>query len=193
MKKITKMFVGVFCAMSLATAVFAADAVVKASTNAPVAIQTTSVSSTNDWVMSIGGSGATTTTGDSKTALGVNVALGRTFTLLLPGEVGIRQFYGYTATDATSIASTKVYADFTVLKFNLTKAVPVDVLIGVNGGPTYGNTPLVWAVGPEAGVNVWLAKNVALDARIEFPFVVSGDHGGAANVLSYVIGVKFKL
>lgn len=203
MKKISKFVVGVFCALLLATSAFAADTAVKASTNAPVAVTTTPAPA-SDWVMTIGGAGATTTTGDSQTAFGVDFSVGRTLNLIkgFPEEVGIRQSFGYASSTpqsacstggddgGTFLASTRAYLDVTVLTFNLTKTTPVDIYVGGNIGPNYGNTTLKWVAAPEVGLDVWLAKNVALDARLEYAFDLNNSR--AFDALTYFLGVKFK-
>lgn len=140
MKKISKLIVGVFCALLLTVSAFAADTAVKASTNAPVAVTTTPAPA-SDWVMTIGGAGATTTTGDSQTAVGLNFSIGRTLNLVkgLPAEVGIRQSIGYASGDGgNTLLSTRSYLDVTVLEFNLTETTPVDVYVGGNIGPKIG-------------------------------------------------------
>ena len=195
MKKISKFVVGVFCALLLATSAFAADTAVKASTNAPVAV--TTVPATNaplfgDWVFTLGGQGATTTSGDSQSAIGFNFSAGRDLTLFgTRDEVGVRQSFGYASPNGgTTLASTRLYADVVVFSFNLTKDVPVDFYVGGAAGPTYGNTPLQWKAAPEAGLDIWLAKNVAIDARVDYAFDLN--NGRSENVLEYVLGVKFK-
>lgn len=188
MKKFTNMLVGVFVALLLATSAFAAS-------NTPVA--TTTAVATNsafdgEWVMTLGGSGATTTT-DSETAFGINFSVGRTLNLIkgFPEEVGIRQGLGYASGNGgNTILSTRAYLDVTVLKFDLTKNIPVDIYVGGNIGPNYGNTNLKWVAAPEVGVDVWLAKNVAIDARLEYAFDL--DNARSSDALVYVLGVKFK-
>lgn len=192
MKKISKLIVGVFCALLLTVSAFAADTAVKASTNAPVAVTTTPAPA-SDWVMTIGGAGATTTTGDSQTAVGLNFSIGRTLNLVkgLPAEVGIRQSIGYASGDGgNTLLSTRSYLDVTVLEFNLTETTPVDVYVGGNIGPTYGNTTLKWVAAPEVGLDIWLAKNVALDARLEYGFDLNNSK--AFDAVNYFLGVKFK-
>lgn len=203
MKKISKLIVGVFCALLLTVSAFAADTAVKASTNAPVAVTTTPAPA-SDWVMTIGGGGATTTSGDSQTAFGVDFSIGRTLNLVkgFPEEVGIRQSFGYASSTpqsacstggddgGTFLASTRAYLDVTVLTFNLTKTTPVDIYVGGNIGPNYGNTTLKWMAAPEVGLDIWLAKNVALDARLEYAFDLNNSRG--TDALAYFLGVKFK-
>lgn len=190
MKKFTKMFVGVFCALLLVTTTSAF-----AATNAPVAKTTTVATNTplfGDWVFTIGGSGATSTSGDSQTAFGLNLSAGRDLSLFgTKDEVGVRQSIGYASGNGgTTLASTRLYADVVVLTFNLTQITPVELYVGGNAGATYGDTSLRWTAAPEAGVDVWLAPNVALDGRIDYAFDLN--HGRSEDVLEYVIGVKFR-
>jgi hypothetical protein len=193
MKKISKLIVGVFCALLLATSAYAADTAVKASSNTAVTtVATTNAPLFGDWVFTLGGQGATTTTGDSQSAIGVNFSVGRDLSLFgTRDEVGVRQSFGYASPDGgTTLASTRLYADVVVFSFNLTKDVPVDFYVGGAAGPTYGNTSLQWKAAPEAGLDVWLAKNVAIDARVDYAFDLN--NGRSENVLEYVLGVKFK-
>jgi len=188
MKKFTKMIVGVFCALLLVTSAYAADTAVKASANAPVAVQTVPAPApASAWTMTFGGAGAITTKGVSESALGLNLSLGRTTTLVLPFEAGIRQSFGYASADGGStLFGTKAYADWTLLKIG-----PVDLFAGGNIGAIYGNTPMQWTAAPEAGVDVWVLKNVALEGRVEYPFDLNPTTE-ARDYLSYFLGVKFK-
>jgi hypothetical protein len=193
MKKISKFVVGVFCALLLATSAFAADTSVTANTAA------TTVATTNapaplftDWVFTLSGAGATTTSGDSQSAFGLNLSAGRNLSLFgTRDEVGVRQSFGYASPDGgTFLASTRLYAEVCVFCFDLTKDIPVEIYVGGAVGPTYGNTSLQWNAAPEVGVDVWLAKNVAIDARVDYAFDLN--RGRAENVVEYVLGVKFK-
>jgi hypothetical protein len=193
MRKISKLIVGVFCALLLATSAFAADTAVNASSNTAV----TTVPATNapffgDWVFTLGGSGATTTSGDSQSAIGLNFSVARDLSLFgTRDEAGVRQSFGYASPDGgTTLASTRLYADVVVFSFNLAKDVPVDFYVGGAAGPTYGNTTLQWKAAPEVGLDVWLAKNVAIDARADYAFDLN--NGRSENVIEYVLGVKFK-
>jgi len=171
MKKITKLFVGVFCALLLATSAFAAD---------------TNAGSPESWVFTLAGTGATTTTTDSQSAFGVDLSIGRTGHLLLPIEAGVRQGVAYASGDGGSaVLDTSLYSDWTLLTIK-----KVDLFAGGNIGLAYGNTPLSWTVAPEAGVRVWIKKNVALVGRLEYPFDIND--GRAENTLRYVLGLAAK-
>lgn len=200
MKKFTKMIVGVFCALLLATSAFAADTAVKASTNAPVAVQTVAAPTTSwlwqqapvtdpSWTFQISGGGATGLDSDSETAFGLNFSVGRTAQLLLPFEFGLRQGIGYASEgEDTTLLTTKVYADWTLAKLG-----PVDVFAGGNAGLTYGNTVPVWTAAPEVGADVWLtkAKNVAIEGRVEFPFDLN-DGAKFNEAMIYTLGLKVR-
>jgi hypothetical protein len=194
MKKISKLIVGVFCALLLATSAFAAnsDGMVSSMTTVTTVPATDTPPLFGDWVFTLAGVGATTTANDSESAFGVSLSVGRDLTLFgTKDEVGVRQTFAYASPDGgTFLGSTRLYADVCVFCFNLTKDIPVEVYVGGNVGPTYGNTPLTWVAAPEAGVDVWLAKNVAIDARIDYPFNLNRGH--SEDVLEYVLGVKFK-
>lgn len=200
MKKISKLLVGVFCALLLATSAFAADTAVKASTNAPVAVSTVAAPTYTflagqapvadpQWVFAIGGSGATGLQSDSETAFGLNFQIGRTAQLLLPFEYGLRQGIGYASEgEDTTLLTTKAYADWTLAKLG-----PVDVFAGGNVGLTYGNTVPVWTAAPEIGADVWLtkSKNMAIEGRVEFPFDLN-DGAKFNEAMTYTVGLKVR-
>jgi hypothetical protein len=196
MRKLGKLFVGVFCALLIGTSAFAADLAVQASTNGTVAVTTAPATNTplfGDWVFTLAGVGETTTSGNSQSTFGVNLSVGRELNLLgTSDEVGIRQSVSYASPNGgTTLASTRAYADVCVFCFNLTQNIPVDFYVGGNVGGIYGNTTFKWVAAPEVGVDVWLAKNVAIDGRIEYAFDLNS--GRSENVLGYVLGVKFRL
>lgn len=141
-----------------------------------------------NWVLSLGGQGATTTTGDSQTAFGATIDLGHTGHLVLPIQAGVRQGVAYDSTDEATFLDTKVYLDFTVVKLFSDK---LDVFLGGNIGITYGNTPLYWSGGPEGGVRWWIKKDIAILGRVEYPFDINNSR--AEDVLRYFIGFQVKL
>jgi hypothetical protein len=185
MKKLIKLFVGVFCALLLVTApVIAADTVVKA-TNAPVVVQSVAAPA-EAWVFTLGGAGVTTTKGNSQSAFGTDFSIGRTSHLLLPFEAGIRQGIFYASPNGGSVVfDTRAYADWTL--FTVKK---LDLFTGGNIGLTYGNTPLTWTVAPEAGLRYWVKKDVAILGRIDYPFNLN--KGRANDTLNYFLGVQVK-
>lgn len=173
MKKFTKLFVGVFCALTLlATSTFAAD-VVK-STNAP----------TESWTLTLGGVGSTVTEGDLGTSAGLNLSVGRTGHLLLPLEAGVRQGVTYDG-DSSTLFNTRVYADWTLFTVK-----SVDVFAGGNVGLTYGNMTPVWAVAPEVGARWWLKDDVAVLARAELPYNLT--KGTFNHSVDYLLGFMVK-
>jgi len=185
MKKFTKLFVGVFCAVLLATSAFAADKVVKA-TNAPVAVETVKAAPAPEaWVLTLGGVGNTVTTSGGDTAFGVDLSLGRTGHLLLPLEAGVRQSVSYSDGDTT--LNTRLYSDWTL--FTVVKKV--DVFTGVAVGVQYGNQNPSWELAPEAGVRWWLKKDVAAVARAEFPFAID-DSWKYKDDVRYFLGFAVK-
>jgi hypothetical protein len=198
MKKISRLIVGVFCALLLATSAFAADTAVKASTNAPVAVTTTPATGFTylldqpkvdapSWVFGVGGSGATGLNSDSETAFGLNLQLGRTAQLVLPFEYGVRQSIGFaTEGEDTTLFTTKLYADWNLLSYK-----KVDLFAGGNVGLTYGNTSPLWTAAPETGLRFWLKKDVAIEGRLEFPFDI-GDNAKFNDAMTYTIGLKVR-
>jgi hypothetical protein len=136
------------------------------------------------WVLTIGGAGATTTTGDTETAFGANISIGRTGELLLPYEAGIRQGFGYSSSDDSTVFSTRLYGDWTLLKIQR-----LDVFAGGTVGITYGSgVDENWVAGPEAGVRYWLKDDVALVGRIDYLFDLNNSK--AQDRLNYGIGVQ---
>lgn len=139
-----------------------------------------------DWAISVGGVGTTTTSGDVGTSVGVDVSVGKTGVLLLPVEGGIRQRVAYDG-DSQTVGTTAVYCDWDILSFN-----PVDVFVGGNVGVTYGNgiSPL-WLAAPEAGFRWWVREGVAILGRVDAPFNMDG--WDFENSLRYFIGVQVRL
>lgn len=174
MKKTTTWIVGILCAASLLVtpAVLAADDVV----STPVAAEA--------WTVSLGGVGSTVTSGDTATAFGADLSIGRTGNLLLPVEGGIRQGVSYDG-DSTTLGTTKVYLDWTLFTVKT-----VDVFVGGNAGVTYGNTKPQWEIAPEAGVRWWLKDDVAVLARAEYPFDLDG--WDQKDTLRYFLGFQVK-
>lgn len=164
----------VACIATLTVAAFAAE------TNT-----VSKASNAEQWVLTLGGVGQTTTSGATGTSFGVDVGLGRTGHLALPLEVGVRQGVAFNGNSVT-VATTKVYADWTL--FSLAKAV--DVFAGANIGAAYGNTALAWTAAPEAGVRVWVKKDVASVLRAEAPFDLNA--GKYTDTVRYFLGFQVK-
>lgn len=160
-------------------AAFAADtnAVLKIDKPAPA----------EQWVLSLGGSGSTTTTGNSESLFGADISIGRTGHLLLPLEGGLRQgfYYNSAADDNETLFSTKGYLDVTVLTYK-----KLDLFAGGSVGLTYGNTKPIWTAGPEAGLRFWIKKDVSILGRVEYPFDL--DNSRAEDVLKYFLGLQVK-
>lgn len=186
MKRFTKMFVGVFCALLLVTSAFAADKAVKVSTNAPVAVETVKAPVAPEaWTLTLGGVGATATSGNVGTAFGVDLSIGRTGELLLPVEAGVRQSFAYDG-DSSTLFTTKAYADWTLATYD-----KIDLFAGANVGLTYGDISAQWEIAPEAGVRYWLKKDVAIVGRAEFPFDLD-DGWKFQDTVRYFLGVQVK-
>lgn len=183
--KFAKIIIAVLSALTLSVSSFAADKTVGA-TNAPVAVETVAAPApANAWVVSLGGSGDTVTSGDSKTAFGADLSVGRTGHLLLPLEAGVRQGISY---NTTAVYSTRVYADWTVLSL---AQKTVDVFAGANIGLTYGDIQAAWTAAPEAGLRWWVKKDVAVLARAEFPFQLN-DTADYTDTIKYFLGFQVK-
>jgi hypothetical protein len=138
------------------------------------------------WVMTLGGVGATKTSGTAATGFGFDISLGKQGKLIFPLEAGVRQNFTYAASDNVQLA-TKLYVDWTVLQYK-----KLDVFVGASGGALYGNTPLNWSLGPEAGARVWIKKDVAIVGRVEYPFSVTGNNVRNDDTLKYFLGLAVK-
>lgn len=138
------------------------------------------------WVLSLGGVGATGTDSDGETAFGIDLSIGRTGHLLLPLEGGLRQSFSYaTEGEDTALLSTRGYLDVTLLDFK-----GFDLFVGGNIGLLYGNTEPEWGLSPEAGLRFWLKKDVAILGRVEYPYDLT--NGEWDDTLKYFLGFQVK-
>ena len=172
MKKLMATFV---CLATLAISALAAD------TN------TVAAASDEAWVVSLGGVGSTATTGNTTTAFGVDLSVGRTGHLLLPIEVGVRQSVAWSSDDS-GVYSTRLYSDWTVLSV---AQKTLDVFVGANVGITYGDVQSFWNASPEAGLRWWVKKDVAILGRAEFPFRIS-DEAKFTDTVAYFVGFQVR-
>lgn len=139
------------------------------------------------WTLSLGGSGTTTTTGDSQSIFGATFDVGHTGFLLVPLQAGLRQSFGYNSQDSgTTLFDSHLYLDATVLKYK-----KLDLFLGGEIGLTYGNTPLLWSGGPEAGVRFWLKQDVAFVGRVSYPFDINNNR--SEDTLKYFLGIQINL
>ena len=138
------------------------------------------------WVIGLNGVGSTVTKGDTTSAFGAEVTIGRNGHLLFPVEAGIRQGVSYSSGNGGStVLSTKVYSDWTVVSYKR-----LDLFGGANIGLQYGNTPLTWTASPEVGARYWVKKDVAVVGRAEYPFdLVTGKN----DTLRYSLGFAVSL
>lgn len=164
MNKYKTLFVSGTAALFLVASAFAAD-------------------SNDAWAVSLGGVGSTDLN-SSATALGVNLEVGRTGKVLLPVEVGLRQGVAYA--DGNTILNTGVYSDVTLLTVKNT----VDLFVGGNVGAQYGNCKTFWTVAPEAGVRVWVKRDVAILARVDAP--VDLEEWDFLDTTRYFVGFQVK-
>ena len=175
-----------FCALVLVSSAFAAD-VTNTNTTTKATVTSITNAPTEVWMVSINGTGVTTTENDSNSAFGVNFGLGRTGHLLLPVEMGVRQGINYnTFGGGHAVFDTHVYSDWTVFKYNR-----VELFAGGNAGAVYGDTKLTWTVAPEAGLRVWIKHDVALVSRVDYPFNIND--GKSVGALEYFVGLQIKL
>jgi len=193
MKKITQMFVGVFCALVLTVSAFAADTAVKASTNAPVAVTTVATTDTpsEPWTLSLAGSGFTATKGTATTAMGLTFQVGHYLDLLLPSEVGARQSVNWISRPDENAGSwalnTEIYNDWRIVKWR-----SLELSAGPHLGVAYGNVPTRWYFGPEAEARLWVKKDVYTFFRAGYDKNIS-DTRNDQDLMKYTVGVGFKL
>lgn len=179
--KLVKTVLGVL----LATALFTFTA--GAASNAPTVLSTPNSNQSNGWTLSLGGSGAVTTQTPSTFNGGLELSLGHTDAIILPGEFGVRQGLGYSNGDLWNF-STHVYQDWTLVKFG-----NLEFDAGVNGGADYGTRGSIdWSVAPEAVGRLWLTKTVNAYTRVEFPFNVKTDSFRAENRLGIDVGLQVR-
>lgn len=161
MNKLTKWIVGAICALALFTSTFAADTntVATAKTAPAPTVQA------ENWVLTLGGVGSTLTGNDTTSAFGVDLSLGYRSQWLFPTETGIRQSVGYNDDDWTF--NTRIYNDWTLVSLFNKK---VELFGGGAVGLQYGNQKPSWEIAPEAGIRLWMKKDVAIIGRAEVPW-----------------------
>lgn len=144
-----------------------------------------------NWTLSLAGGGATTTTGDSQSAFGVNLQLGHTDTVFLPGEVGIRQGLNWASTPNQNAGTwglgTAVYQDWKLVSYK-----SLELYAGANVGALYGNRTLAWTLSPEVEARLWLKKDIYTFFRTEYAFDISDSNLKSQDTLRYILGVGFK-
>jgi hypothetical protein len=138
----------------------------------------------------LGGNGTATTKGPSSSIFGANVSLVQTGTLGLPFQLGIRQTFERDRVEGeadVNVFTTQLFCDVIFLRLGRS----VDFAVGADIGVLYGNSPLQWQAGPEAGIRWWIKPNAAIIGRVIYPFDLG--RGRSANVIDYFIGVQVKL
>lgn len=141
-----------------------------------------------NWTLSLAGGGATTTTGDSQTAFGVNLQLGHADTVIIPGEVGIRQGINWASPDSGNWAlNTAIYQDWKLISYK-----SLELYAGGNVGMLYGNRTLAWTLSPEVEARLWLKKDVYTFFRTEYAFDISDSNLKGQDTFRYILGLGFK-
>jgi len=189
--KYMKTLVGVL----FATALFATTAIAASDLQWPQFNSTNlfgfgTPAATDNWTLSFGGGGMTTTTGDSQSAFGVNLQLGHKDTVFIPGEVGIRQVINWSSTPNLNGGAwglnTAVYQDWKVLTYK-----SFELYAGGNAALLYGNRNLAWTLGPEVEARLWLKKDVYTFFRTEYNFDISDTALKSQDTFRYILGVGF--
>ncbi len=144
-----------------------------------------------NWTLSLAGGGFTTTSGDSQSAFGVNLQLGHADTVIVPGEVGIRQSLGWTTEPNKNggnwLLGTAVYQDWKLLSYK-----SLDIYAGGNVGTLYGNREFAWTLSPEVEARLWLKKDVYTFFRTEYAFDISDSNLKSQDTFRYTLGVGFR-
>jgi len=168
----------------LATALLVTVATAAPSTNAPIV---KSKGYLDKWTLSLAGGGSTALGGDAEkvgSAVGGEFQLGLPGHFVLPLEAGIRQGVSYNdVNSSTWLLSTKVYSDWTVVKFG-----NLQFDAGGNVGISYGNTSPTWTIAPEVVSRLYLKKDVDVFTRVEYPFDLN--EGKSLNRLTYTFGIR---
>lgn len=185
--KYMKTLIGAFVAtVLLATTAFAGD--LKSPQFDKTSLLGFGTTNAENWTLSLAGGGATTTTGDSQTAFGLNLQLGHADTIFVPGEVGIRQGLNWASPSGGNWAlSTAIYQDWKLLSYK-----SLDIYVGGNVEMLYGNRTLGWTLSPEVETRLWLKKGVYTYGRVEYAFDISDSSLKSQDTFRYVIGLGFK-
>jgi hypothetical protein len=107
--------------------------------------------------------------------------------------LGLRQEGGFTAgRDARWHLATSAFADLHPLDDPKPLLSP---FVGVAGGALYGGSDAAGTVGPEAGVALFLADGLSLEARCQFRWVASAARVGGLDREQHLawLGVRFVL
>lgn len=136
--------------------------------------------SPDNWTLTLAGVGSTTVNADATSVFGGQIGLGHEATILLPGEIGVRQTFAYS--DESTLGNTTVYSDWTVLEIRA-----LEFQVGGNVGITYGDTTALWTVSPEAIVKYNIKDDVWMFGRLEYPYDLN--NGESLDNLIYTIGI----
>jgi len=174
MKNYKNWIIGALCALALVTSTFAATEVASVTQPCP----------TENWVLSLGGVGATTTD-EVDSAFGLDFSVGRTGKWLVANEYGIRQSVSYGNDNWT--LNTRAYNDWTLATI---KSWKLDVFGGGAIGLQYGNQKPSWEIAPEAGLRWWIKDDVAILGRVEVPWDMG--QWEFKDTVRYFIGFQVK-
>lgn len=144
----------------------------------------TNVIDDGQWAVTLAGSGASTTKGESHSVFATELGIGHTVDILFPAEAGIRQSFGIA--DDTTVFGTRVYNDWTILKYQ-----KFELAAGGSIGADYGDRPTAWSGAPEVVVKWWLKSDVAAFGRVEYPINLDSS-GEDYDQLRYVVGFSVR-
>jgi hypothetical protein len=80
--------------------------------------------------------------------------------------------------------STKAFTDVKLFRYKI-----VEADAGVNAGPEYGDSPVVWEASPEIVGRLYLSKTVDLFSRVEAPFRLN-DNAAFENKMPITAGFR---
>lgn len=133
-------------------------------------------------ILTLAGTGQTTTTGEPQTGAGFEISLGKTGKVILPVEIGVRQRVTYITDGNEFDFGTKIYSDFTLLKLG-----SLELQAGGNVGATYGDKSLAFSISPEVVGKLFLKEDVFAFVRVEYPYDLT--NGRSENRLDYSLGL----
>ena len=179
--KLVKTLFGVL----FATALFTVSAI--GATNAVASATSTS---SDLWKLTLAGQSVIQTQSPGDASAGLTFGLSRNVVEFAPAEIGVRQSIGWAngpdKNAGSWVLSTTVFDDWRVIKVG-----NFELLAGVRVGPTYGNTQLTWAGGPESEQRLWLKKDVFAFVREGYDFAFSDSGLKSKDSLGLTIGLGF--
>lgn len=134
-----------------------------------------------DWEFTLAG-GGTSDNEISNTSFGLNATIG--YYIADRWNIDLRQGLSYTESPSHVIGTTGVATDFSLFKIG-----PVSPFIGANAQVKYGSGDADVAVGPEAGLRIFLTSQTFIYGRVGYEFDLTNRHGSDGDWLAYTLGI----